>query len=230
MIPNQILNTILTERMVPRDNGDDIKLTSSISLVECEALYAFLRERKPELVLEIGMAHGVSSQTILTALKENEKGQLISLDPYHQWESARLAALDNIKKAGLASRHRHIHAGSEMALPKLCAEGMQAEFVHIDGHHGFDHAFVDWFYADLLLPVGGVVAFDDSGWRGVHKTIRYLLTHRKYRELDVGLKRTYSGKTFLHTMVKRIEGRFGTTRYFEKVEQWAAPYDFYKSF
>ena len=104
------------------------------------------------------------------------------------------------------------------------------KFVHIDGHHGFDHAFVDWFYADLLLPVGGVVAFDDSGWRGVHKTIRYLLTHRKYRELDVGLKRTYSGKTFLHTMVKRIEGRFGTTRYFEKVEQWAAPYDFYKSF
>jgi len=229
-IPNPILNEIISSKKVEQADGTHLKLTSALSLEECEALYRVLRERKPKRVIEIGMAYGVSGLTILTALEENGEGTLTSVDPYPGWESARKAALHNIERAGLSARHTHIHDASERVLPKLCADGERADFVHIDGHHGFDHAFIDFFYADLLVNVGGIIAFDDSGWRSVNKVIRYLLRHRKYQELDVGLPREYRGKNPLVTLIKRLEGRFGTSRHFEKIDAWAAPFNYHKNF
>ncbi len=44
------------------------------------ALYVIIRKEKPKLVLETGVAQGVSTYFILKALKDNRKGQLISID------------------------------------------------------------------------------------------------------------------------------------------------------
>jgi predicted O-methyltransferase YrrM len=181
-------------------------------------------------VVEVGMAYGVSALTILTALQENGTGQLISIDPYPKWESARETALNYIHLSGLSGLHRHIHAPSEIVLPKLYDDGVKAQFVYIDGHHGFDHAFIDFFYSDLLLDIGGVIAFDDSAWRSVHKVIRYLNSHREYEEIDVGLKKLYAGRNPLGTLARRLQGRFGSTRYFSKRSDFAPPYNFYKRF
>jgi hypothetical protein len=49
-------------------------------------LYAIIRSLSPEVVLETGVASGVSSAYILLALEENRKGKLFSIDlPSQRW-------------------------------------------------------------------------------------------------------------------------------------------------
>jgi predicted O-methyltransferase YrrM len=50
-----------------------------ISKDEVRAIYAIIRARKPDIVIETGMGPGVSTTTILWAMKK--KGRLISIDP-----------------------------------------------------------------------------------------------------------------------------------------------------
>ena len=56
----------------------------AIFRAEATTLYALCRKLKPDVVVETGVASGVSSSYILCALHENEHGQLYSIDvPWH---------------------------------------------------------------------------------------------------------------------------------------------------
>jgi len=228
--PNPVLRKIVQTRTVVSPDGQTRKLTSAISPANLCALYRIVRQRQPTLVIEIGMALGVSTLGILTALEETGRGELISIDPYVNWNSGMLTALYNVQQAGLAHRHRHIRDFSHAALPRLLGEGRKAEMVYIDGMHTFDCAFVDFYYSDKLIHVGGVIGFNDAGWRSVFRVIQFLRTHRKYRELDVGLPRSYRSRNALFSLVKRLEGRSYYDRYFEKLEDWLPPYNYYRRF
>ena len=49
-------------------------------------LYYFIRETKPEIIIETGVFHGLTTAWILQALKDNEFGKLISIDlPRRDW-------------------------------------------------------------------------------------------------------------------------------------------------
>ncbi|MEM0134755.1 MAG: class I SAM-dependent methyltransferase [Thermoplasmatales archaeon] len=50
-----------------------------ISKDEVRAIYCIIRERKPDVVVETGMGPGVSTTSILSAMKN--RGKLISIDP-----------------------------------------------------------------------------------------------------------------------------------------------------
>lgn len=215
--PNPALQEMFETGQVRLADGTRRRLSSATSPEECRCMYALLRKLQPEHAVEIGMAYGASALTILTALRENGSGRLTSIDPYPKFDSGRLSALGAIERSGLTHLHTHRHGYSHLELPQLVREGAQAQFVYIDGDHSYDGCFVDMYYSDLLLPVGGVLAFDDTGWRSVHKVIRHLLRTRNYRELDVGLKRNYRGRSIAGTALRMLEGRFGSSRYFEKV-------------
>lgn len=229
--PNNVLHSILSTRSVLHSDGTSSELHSETSGEECAAMYRFLKETRPEIAIEIGMAYGVSSLAALTALEENQCGRLISIDPYPSgFDHVRQSALLAIHNAGLSHRHMHLHLESELALPKLIDEGVRPDFVYIDGHHGFDHAFVDMFFADKMLPVGGTIAFDDSQWRSVHRVIRYLLKHRHYEELNVGLQKSFASANLINRAYKRIQNRFGPSRYFRKIDDWTSPSNYYRNF
>lgn len=229
--PNEVLDSILESRSVVLADGTSSQLHSETSREECSAMYRFLKANRPKTVIEIGMAYGVSSLAVLTALEENNFGKLISIDPYPPgFDHVRQSAILAIDKAGLAHRHTHMHMGSEFALPQLCTDGVVADFVYIDGHHGFDHAFVDFFFADKMVPVGGTIAFDDSQWRSVHRVITYLVKHRHYEELNVGLERSFASANLINNAYKRIQNRFGPSRYFRKIDDWKPESNFYRSF
>jgi len=229
--PNEVLDSILTTRSVVLADGSTSELHSETSSEECIAMYQFLKQNPPEIAIEIGMAYGVSSLAALTALEENQRGTLISIDPYPPgFDHVRQSAMLSIRNAGLSHRHAHLHLESELALPKLCSEGVRPDFVYIDGHHGFDHAFVDLFFADKMIPVGGTIAFDDSQWRSVHRVIQYLLNHRHYEELEVGLPRSFASSNLINNAYKRIQNRFGPSRYFRKTDDWKPASNFYRNF
>jgi hypothetical protein len=93
--------------------------------------------------------------------------------------------------------------------------------------HHFDYVFVDFFYADKLANVGAAVAFNDCRWKPVHRAIRFVQTHRHYRELDVGLPKAYREGNPLLALVEWLEGRSKFDRYFEKADDWEPPPGYY---
>ena len=57
--------------------------------------------------------------------------------------------------------------------------------VFIDGMHLYDFTLVDFFYADLLVPPGGFVVFDDAQMPSVQRVIAYVLSNRAYDQIDL---------------------------------------------
>jgi predicted O-methyltransferase YrrM len=211
-----VLDEIFASGRVEHPDGHVLDLVANISRENSDALRRFVRGRIPLLAVEVGMAYGVSTLSILDGMRENGKGKLISVDPYIGWATGQRVALHQVARAGLSAYHEHLHEPSYVGLPRLIERGSKADFVYIDGNHDYGYAFTDFFLADKLLARDGVVAFNDSGWRTVHKVIRHILKSGEYEEIDVGLPRAYRSKNAIFALIKRIEGRSTNDRYFRK--------------
>ena len=181
----------------------------------------------PDVVVEIGMANGLSSLAILAGLPEGS--QLISIDPFQesQWggQGSKLVA-----ECDRAASHRLIQDFDYLALPQLLKEGCVAQFVYIDGMHTFDYVTLDAFFADKLLAVGGVIGFNDCGFRSIHKYLKFFRSHRHYEELPSGLTADYRGANPLISLFRRVEGRSNQDRYFRKLDGWEPGHNFFKRF
>lgn len=231
-----VLREMLQSGTALDDQGVPHELHSHIPARFAEALYRTVMARRPPLVIEVGMAMGCSTLAVLTALEEiGEQGRLISIDPYQPaYKNCGLAA---VRRAGLAARHTHIAEPDFLALPRLLAEGTRVDLAYIDGNHTFDSALLDFWYLDRMSPVGAVVAFNDCAMPAVHKVIKFLLTHRRYDEIDVGLGSSYVGYTIGRRIVRRLTRgnpqtfyRNFSDRYFEKKDNWEPKWDFFAAF
>ena len=229
-VPCDVMQDLFRSKMVPTSSGGTKPLGANIPARYAEVLYKTVLTESPKIVIEIGMAYGVSSLAILAGLRDaGNGGRLISIDPA-QTEFWDTTGLINVERAGHAERHQLIEMKSYEALPQLLSEKVPVEFAYIDGWHTFDYTLIDFFYTDKLLPVGGVVAFNDSGYRAIHKVIKYVRTHRHYDAMDVGLKPDYKARNPLFSVVKRLEGRSNSDRYFRKADDWEPNWNFYAGF
>ena len=91
-----------------------------------------------------------------------------------------------VERAGYAPLLEFHGESSHQVLPMLERQGRRIDLAFIDGWHTFDYALIDFFYADRLLNVGGVIMLDDMGYPAVRKLARYILTHRRYERLGSG--------------------------------------------
>jgi hypothetical protein len=106
------------------------------------------------------------------------------------------------------------------ALPELLRRKLPVDFAYIDGWHTFDYTLLDFFYLDKMLKVGGIVAFNDCSWPAVEKAMRFVTSHRQYREISVGLP-----QVFFEGCPYRNEDR-----YFIKLEAGEPKWDFFAEF
>lgn len=213
--PCPILKELLETKQTTLPDGRTKRLVANINIEAVKALYDTVRREEPKVVVEIGMAQGVSTLSILSAVA-GCGGTLVSIDPYNGWKSARDAALFAVERAGYAELHQHIEAPSYEALPKLLCDGVTVNFAYIDGAHDFANVFIDMFYIDRLLSVGGVVGFNDAGWTDVDKVIGFLRRQRRYEEIDVGLNKNFRGRNTLYTFARVLLNRSREDRYFRK--------------
>src|SRR5215213_4113769 len=135
MIPPELAR-IFRDRTVHTPSGEPRTLGSSIPMPYAIALHETVLARSPTSVLEIGMAHAISTVAIASALDANGDGSLVSIDPHQStyWEGI---GLETIRRAGVSGRHTLIEATDYVALPKLIAQGCRFDFVYIDGWHTF---------------------------------------------------------------------------------------------
>ena len=230
----EILGEMLRSNTAVSADGERVAIHSNISDESAEALYRAVRRADPAVVVEVGMAFGTASLAILSALSDGTRdGRLVTIDPNQssQWKGCGRAA---VERAGFADRHELIEEFDYKALPRLLERGLEIDFAYIDGWHTFDYALLDWWYIDKMLGVGGVVGFNDCDWPALVKVIRFVNSHRKYEEIDVGLRPTYTRRHDLLRratlgLVKRWYPR-GEDRYFKKTADWEPTWNFFSKF
>jgi predicted O-methyltransferase YrrM len=151
------LREMLETRTALSANGKQIPIMSNLSAELAEALYQTVLKVRPAAAIEVGMAFGVSSLAILTALRDiGQSGKLITIDPHQStdWANCGRCAVD---RAGLSGWHELIEGFDYTVLPRLLESGCKIDFAYIDGWHTFDYALLDWWYVDKILRVDGVV-------------------------------------------------------------------------
>ncbi len=197
-----VLKEILETRTVRAADGMIFPVHSQIPSQDGEFLQQLILRQKPQISLEVGLAYGISALYICDALTQCAAKRHIVIDPVQhgqrpeqnlhfdpaQWEKLgwsprtgwRGIGLQNLQRAGYGELIEHMNQPSHAALPTLVARKEIVDFAFIDGWHTFDYVLLDFFYIDLLLRVGGIVAFDDSNYPAIRKVIRYILTNRRY--------------------------------------------------
>ena len=183
---NQILEDLYRTGKCVDLAGKERKVTGAVPREDALILQEMVRLVKAKTTLETGVAFGLSTLAICETLKETARGEAkhYGVDP-EQNTAHGGAALANLKRAGLDSAFELLEGPSHLMLPKLLEKGVVLDLAFIDGWHTFDYTLLDFFYIDKMLRPGGVVLLHDRSWPSKHKMIRFIMTHRRYKELPV---------------------------------------------
>lgn len=127
-----------------------------------ESIYGMVRLLKPNLVVETGVGEiGMSSTYILTALEDNNKGHLYSVDPDKFYSLYGYHVGSGIP-GNLRKRHTLVRDISQTSLvPLLRNIGHIDVFLH-DGDHRFKTKLFEYETAYKYLNSGGVIISDDT--------------------------------------------------------------------
>src|SRR5215469_5661342 len=131
--------------------------------------YAAIRGFEPDVVIETGVANGVSSAYLLSALHANNRGTLysIGLDDPEYLPAERLAGW--IVPEGLRSRWRLMVGDARCLLPKLLSDVASIDvFIH-DSLHTYEHMLWEYRSAYPYLREGGLLVSDDAMWNSAFR-------------------------------------------------------------
>ena len=131
---------------------------SSTGTVDCETLYSLLRAMKPKTVIETGVCYGVSSAYILQALKDNNRGELYSIDLGNPPDEP---PNDYFVPLNLRDRWHLIVGDCKEELPSLLARLRQIDLFHHDSLHTYEHMMWEYETAFPYLRPNGVLSSHD---------------------------------------------------------------------
>ena len=146
------------------DKGQTIGAVTKVSKSPRGALllYQFIREFRPQLVVELGTNVGISAAYQAAALNENANGgRLVTLEasPYRLRLAKSLHA-----KLGLENISYVQGLFSDTLQPALAEHGHQVDLAYIDGHHQYqptlDYFEALWRYSRQTA----IFVFDDIRW------------------------------------------------------------------
>lgn len=130
-------------------------------------LYALCRIARPQTFVETGVHYGNSSSYILKAMRDNQTGELYSIDLPKADVGVRTYALPNRMTTGflipeeLRSRWKLVLGDAKVELPKLLEKlGAIDMFMH-DSLHTYEHMTFEFETAWKRLKSGGFLLSDD---------------------------------------------------------------------
>lgn len=122
------------------------------------ALWVLVRHRRSERAVETGVAQGVSSAVVLSAMEANGVGQLWSLDlPPVEWKGQVGAAVS----PALEKRWTYLRGSSQRWLPKLIDRIGELDLFLHDALHTHQSMSREFALIWPRLRAGGVLVSDD---------------------------------------------------------------------
>jgi Methyltransferase domain len=129
----------------------------------CRAVWCVARHTRPEVVIETGVAHGVTSRVMLEALRHNDFGHLWSIDLPFPFDRCVKAETGAVVTDPCRSYWSYLEGSSSQRLPPLVAKVGHVEmFVH-DSLHTTQNTLFEMEQAASVMQPGGVMLIDDIG-------------------------------------------------------------------
>lgn len=124
-------------------------------------LYCFCVSMKPRRVLEIGTHIGFSSLVIGSALRLNQFGRLLTIEPSEHY---RRIARKYLQKASLDDLVEILPGFSyEAACQKRLREEAPFEIIYLDAAHDYESALYDIQLCSELVSENGIIVLHDTG-------------------------------------------------------------------
>jgi Methyltransferase domain len=125
------------------------------------AVWCTVLHQRPSVVIETGVARGVTSRTVLAALNRNDRGHLWSIDLPHLFENDLHAQTAAAVPDSYRGRWTYIEGSSRRRLPTLLRTLDQVDlFIH-DSLHTARNMRFEMEHALMSLAPGGVMIVDD---------------------------------------------------------------------
>jgi predicted O-methyltransferase YrrM len=123
-------------------------------------LYNLCKFVKPEIIIETGVAYGVSSSYILQALNENNKGKLISIDSiFRPWQSKKMIGAAIPKN--LLDRWELKIGTSEKMLNEIFSKFPSIDIFLHDSLHTYKNMSLEFKKSWPFINSGGFLLSDD---------------------------------------------------------------------
>jgi len=125
------------------------------------AVWCVASHTAPEIVIETGVAHGVTSRIVLEALEQNGHGHLWSIDLPFPFDHRLHGETGVLVTDACRSRWSYLEGTSKQRLPPLVAEVGHVEmFIH-DSLHTAENTLFEMEQAAAGMSAGGVMLVDD---------------------------------------------------------------------
>lgn len=157
-------------------NGDFVRMNESKDVLMSgnkpghlfgKLIYFMVRCAKPDVMIETGVAHGVSSWTILNAMHKNQKGRLYSID-LPNLDTKKVFNVENFSRQPgwvvpdfLRSRWELQLGKSEDLLPALLTKLKAIDIFFHDSDHSYENMKFEFMTAFDFVRQGGLVISDD---------------------------------------------------------------------
>jgi hypothetical protein len=127
----------------------------------CRALWCVVVHTQPEVVIETGVAHGVTSRIVLEALAQNNAGHLWSVDLPFPFDHRLHGETGIVVTDACRPRWTYVEGASKQQLPPLVAQVGHVEmFIH-DSLHTTENTAFEMEQAASAMSAGGVMLIDD---------------------------------------------------------------------
>ena len=131
----------------------------SIEREQGEAMRELAVAEGAERTIEVGLALGMSALFLCQAVIVHG-GSHVAIDPFQE-ASWKLAGVTALADAGVRELVEVLEEESQIALPRLVAEGREFDFAFIDGDHRFESVLLDLYYMTRLVRPRGLIVVDD---------------------------------------------------------------------
>jgi hypothetical protein len=127
------------------------------------AVWCVARHTRPEVAIETGVAHGVTSRVVLEALRHNDFGHLWSIDLPFPFDHRLHGETGAVITDACRTRWSYLEGSSSQRLPPLVAKVGHVEmFIH-DSLHTAKNTLFEMEQAASVMSPGGVMVVDDIG-------------------------------------------------------------------
>jgi len=127
----------------------------------CRAAWCVARHTRPEVVIETGVAHGVTSRIVLEALAQNQLGHLWSIDLPFPFDHRLHGETGIVITDACRTRWSYLEGSSKQRFPPLVDEVGHVEmFIH-DSLHTAENTLFEMEQAASAMSPGGVMLVDD---------------------------------------------------------------------
>jgi predicted O-methyltransferase YrrM len=188
-LENSVLKLLLNGNPIVGETGKSFDKGGCSSVNNLITLHNIILKHEIKNSLEVGFLFGTSALAILLAYQKKgflKDSRHVAIDPFQKtsWDNAGKVI---VKSAGFENNIKIIDDYSCFALPALIKQNQKFDLIYIDGSHLFEDVFTDFYFSDKLLPVGGIVLFDDNSDPHVHKVTRFIKTNYNsyYERLDL---------------------------------------------